>query len=351
MMSKAQLSEATHQRVAELARATAAARRTGRGRRRPRAWSSPRSSRRPRAAASPRRPPFSIGRASSTDSSAAMISESDVPRKVMPSLAQLVVELDRVGQVAVVGERHLAAVVAPDRLRVLPRAAAGGRVADVADRHVAVERAQLLLVEDLRDEPRVAQRGDVPALAGRDPRRLLAAVLERVQGEVREPGDVVPRRVDAEDAALVARAVAVIKGSGSRSVGRAAESSSLRLLCDPRSRGEAGERLPDKASSEVGSQPRGPPTQPPTSTAPITPTRPTMIPPPTRSRVRRRVASSACNSPRRPPISVRSSVAGRPSPSAAPPAARGCRRRRARTRRPPVARGRRVVDPSTRPAP
>jgi len=35
-------------------------------------------------------------------------------------LTQLVVELDRVGQVAVVGECQLAPVIAPDRLRVLP---------------------------------------------------------------------------------------------------------------------------------------------------------------------------------------------------------------------------------------
>ena len=112
-----------------------------------------------------------------------MISESEVPRKSMPALPQLVPELDRVGQVAVVGERHLAAVVAPDRLRVLPGAAAGGRVADVADRHVALQRPQLLLVEDLGDEARVAQRGDVAALAGGDPGRLLAAVLERVEAK------------------------------------------------------------------------------------------------------------------------------------------------------------------------
>ena len=124
-------------------------------------------------------------------------------------LGQLVEELDRVGQVAVVGERDLAAVVAPDRLRVLPRAAAGGRVADVADRHVAVERAELLLVEDLRDEPGVAERRDVPALARGDPGRLLAAVLERVEGEVGELRDLGAGRVHAEDAALVARAVAV----------------------------------------------------------------------------------------------------------------------------------------------
>src|SRR5262249_8313592 len=112
-------------------------------------------------------------------------------------------------QVAVVGQRHLAAVVAPDRLGVLPGAAAGGRVAHVADRHVALQRLQLLLVEDLGDESRVAQSGDVAALAGGDPGRLLAAVLECVEAEVGQPGDVMAGRVYAEDAALVARSIAV----------------------------------------------------------------------------------------------------------------------------------------------
>ena len=79
----------------------------------------------------------------------------------------------------------------------------------MADRHVAVERAELLLVEDLGDEARVAKRRDVPALAGRDAGRLLAAVLERVEGEVGELRDLGARRVHAEDAALVARAVTV----------------------------------------------------------------------------------------------------------------------------------------------
>ena len=129
--------------------------------------------------------------------------------EVDPALLQLGPELDRVGQVAVVGERHLAAVVAPDRLRVLPGAAAGGRVAHVADRHVALQRPQLLLVEDLGDEAAVAQGGDVAALAGGDPGRLLAAVLQRVEAEVGEAGDVVPGCVYAEDPAFVARAIAV----------------------------------------------------------------------------------------------------------------------------------------------
>jgi hypothetical protein len=79
----------------------------------------------------------------------------------------------------------------------------------VADRHVAVERPQFLLVEDLGDEARVAQGGDVAALAGGDASRLLAAVLERVEREVREPRDVVAGGIDPEHAALVARTVAI----------------------------------------------------------------------------------------------------------------------------------------------
>ena len=125
---------------------------------------------------------------------------------------QLVVELDRVDQVAVVAQRHHAAVVPVDRLGVLPAAVAGGRVAHVADRHLAGERLQAALVEDLGDQPDVALGGDVAALGGRDAGRLLAAVLERVEREVGEPGDVVLRGVDPEYAALVARAVALVCG-------------------------------------------------------------------------------------------------------------------------------------------
>src|SRR5215211_7799675 len=131
------------------------------------------------------------------------------PAQLHSGLGELVVELDRVGQVAVVGERQLPAVVPPDGLRVLPRAAAGGRVANVADRHVAGERPKFLLIEDLRDEPQLAHRGDVSALAGGDPRRLLPAVLERVQPEIAETGYVPAGCVYAEDPAFIARAIAI----------------------------------------------------------------------------------------------------------------------------------------------
>ena len=75
------------------------------------------------------------------------------------------------------------------------------------DGHLAAQRAQLLLVEHLVDEALVAHRHDVAALGRGDARRLLAAVLQRVEGEVGEPGDIRAWSVDAEHAALVARSV------------------------------------------------------------------------------------------------------------------------------------------------
>ena len=118
-------------------------------------------------------------------------------------VAQAVVELDRVDQVSVVGEGQLAAVVAPDRLGVLPGAAAGGRVPDVADRHRAGQRPELLLVEYLGDEAGIADRRDVATLAGRDPGRFLPPVLECVEAEVGESGYVPAGSVYTEHPALV----------------------------------------------------------------------------------------------------------------------------------------------------
>ena len=115
---------------------------------------------------------------------------------------QLVAELAGVDEVAVVAERDRArAAVLDDRLRVRPLRRAGRRVARVPDRELAVEPAEVLLVEDLRDEAHLAEHRQVAAVRDRDPRRLLAAVLERVQAEVREPRDVAVGCADAEDAA------------------------------------------------------------------------------------------------------------------------------------------------------
>ena len=99
------------------------------------------------------------------------------------ALAQLGVQLDGVDEVAVVGERELAAVAAGavaavDGLGVLPLVGAGRRVADVADREVAAQRPQVVLLEHLRDEAERALGDDVAAvIGGRDPRGLLPTML------------------------------------------------------------------------------------------------------------------------------------------------------------------------------
>src|SRR5439155_6952597 len=106
-------------------------------------------------------------------------------------LAELLAQLPDVDQVAVVAERDGArAPVLDEGLRVRPLRRAGRRVAVVADRYLAAQAAQLLLVEDLGDQPEVAQRGQAAVLGDGDSRRLLAAVLQREQAEVRQPRHV-----------------------------------------------------------------------------------------------------------------------------------------------------------------
>jgi len=78
----------------------------------------------------------------------------------------------------------------------------------VTDGELAAERGDVGLVEDMADEPEVAPRDDgAAAVGGRDTGRLLAAVLERVEREERQARDVTGGGVDAEDTALIARAV------------------------------------------------------------------------------------------------------------------------------------------------
>ena len=117
---------------------------------------------------------------------------------------ELVAQRLGVRQVAVVPERDGArAAVVDERLRVRPVHAARRRVARVPDRDLAGQRLQLLLVEDLGHEPHVAEHGEPAALGDGDPGRLLAAVLQREEGEVREPRHIALDRPDSEDAAHV----------------------------------------------------------------------------------------------------------------------------------------------------
>src|SRR5262249_6394754 len=107
-----------------------------------------------------------------------------------------------VHEVAVVaeGNRPRAAVL-HERLRVRPLRRARRRVARMADRDLPLQAVELLLVEDLRDEAEIAQRGEAAVLGDGDPRGLLASVLQREEAEVREARDIALGRVHAEDAA------------------------------------------------------------------------------------------------------------------------------------------------------
>jgi hypothetical protein len=83
----------------------------------------------------------------------------------------------------------------------------------VADGEIAAQRAQVVLLEHLGHEAQRALGDDVAAVIGRgDARGLLPTVLQRVEREIRESGDVVLRGVDPEDPALVSRSVAIVEG-------------------------------------------------------------------------------------------------------------------------------------------
>ncbi len=120
------------------------------------------------------------------------------------ALGDEVDELGGVGEVAVVPEGHGPGRGGAERgLRVLPRHAARGRVAAVPDGDVPRQGVEGRLVEDLGDEAHVLVDEDLLAVARRDARRLLAAVLQRVEPEVGELGDLLAGRPDTEDAAGV----------------------------------------------------------------------------------------------------------------------------------------------------
>ena len=87
------------------------------------------------------------------------------------------------------------------------------------DGEVAAQAGQRRLVEDLGDQAEILVDHHAGAVADRDAGRLLAAVLECVETEVGELGDLFSRRPDAEDAAGVLRARAV-GGRGHGSTGR-----------------------------------------------------------------------------------------------------------------------------------
>ena len=96
----------------------------------------------------------------------------------------------------------------------------------MADGVLAAEALEHLLVEDLADEAQVLDDRDLAVVGHGDAGALLAAVLQGVEAEERQPRDVAPRRVDAEDAAAVMETIVV---QGARS-GRSGEPLRERLI-------------------------------------------------------------------------------------------------------------------------
>src|SRR5688500_8108780 len=86
--------------------------------------------------------------------------------------------------------------IGEDWLRVLRARAAGGGIAIVSAGHVSHQLAQDVLREDLRDQPHRLVEALRFAVRGDDAGRLLAAVLEGVQPEERDPGGVDPFAVN-----------------------------------------------------------------------------------------------------------------------------------------------------------
>ena len=124
-------------------------------------------------------------------------------------LGQAVAQLAGVYQVAVVGDGHVHVAAAAELgLGVLPGGGAGRRVADVAQRQMSgFQGGEARAVEDLRDEAHVAHGGRALPVGDGYAGRLLAAVLQRVEAEVRALGQLAGELagVEPEDAARFLR--------------------------------------------------------------------------------------------------------------------------------------------------
>ena len=94
---------------------------------------------------------------------------------------ELVAQNICVNQIAIVGDRHLAAdAIDHERLRVFDRAGAGGGIPGMANRATSFELFQFRLPEDLWDKPHVFvnQERSARAVAGHNSSALLPAMLE-----------------------------------------------------------------------------------------------------------------------------------------------------------------------------
>ena len=135
---------------------------------------------------------------------------SDVDWQMAALRDQLAAQRQAVGEIAVVRHREAAGgEFREQRLHVAQDGFAGRRIAHMAERGAALQPVDHLLGgEVIADEAEAALGLEALAVEGDDARRLLAAVLQRVQAERRQRRGV-RVAVDAEHAALLAQPVGV----------------------------------------------------------------------------------------------------------------------------------------------
>ena len=135
-------------------------------------------------------------------------------------LDELATQLVGVDERAVVRERDDDVVDGGEvRLRGLPALGARGTVAHVAHGELAGERGKVGIGKDLVDEAEVFADHHRAAVAHRDARRFLAAMLQRLQTEIRETRDVAVGCPHAKDAALFMEGVVGGGGDGGAGCG------------------------------------------------------------------------------------------------------------------------------------
>ena len=124
----------------------------------------------------------------------------------------------------------------------------------MADREMALQRLESRLVEHLRDQTHVLVDQDLAAVADGDAGRLLATVLQGIQTEVGELGDVLSGGPDSEDTTgILGSSVLWVEIVGQKPIS-ARHSRSLRdrwgRADHPRGQPRAG--FEDRGSGEVG---------------------------------------------------------------------------------------------------
>ena len=91
---------------------------------------------------------------------------------------QFVLELDGVGQVAVMGQGDTERRVDVERLRLGGIGTAGGRITDMADPDIAGQVAHVAGADHIADQAVVLAQEQAAEVAGDDARRILAAMLQ-----------------------------------------------------------------------------------------------------------------------------------------------------------------------------